>query len=305
MSFVERERRCENTFFNSGPWYHLYTPGKNTSVFLVDDEDFSFVINLLARCLLDFTGLKILAFAVMNNHIHIVISGDKENVLAMFAIFRRRLSRYLSSKGRDQLPLEFQAEFKEIRDLRTMRNTIVYVNRNGYVVDPDHTPFSYPWGTGRFFFNPFPLSKTFQDLSEVEIRTMFKSRNPKFPDGYMIINHHVSPSSFCAVSMGMAMFANAHQYFSMISRNVEAYSEIAEMLDDGEFLTDSELSSKLFLLVREQYNVTGLRNLSHAQKLDLARTMHYSFKSSNGQIRRLLNLLQVDIDSLFPLSSKT
>lgn len=53
----------------------------------------------------------------------------------------------------------FRMSLKSVCDLRTLRNTIVYVNRNGYVVNPAYTPFSYPWGTGRYYFNDFPLEK--------------------------------------------------------------------------------------------------------------------------------------------------
>lgn len=33
---------------------------------------------------------------------------------------------------------------------------------------------------------------------------------------------------------------------------------------------------------------------------DLARTLHYDYRSSNGQIRRVLGLGQYEVDSLFP-----
>ena len=47
-----------------------------------------------------------------------------------------------------------------------------------------------------------------------------------------------------------------------------------------------------------------LCDLSKAQKMDLARSLHYDFRSSNGQIRRILGLSQYEVDSLFPLSAK-
>lgn len=51
---------------------------------------------------------------------------------------------------------------KPINDLKALREAIVYVNRNGYVVNPSHTPFSYPWGTGRYYFNDVPITKDCQ-----------------------------------------------------------------------------------------------------------------------------------------------
>ena len=42
-----------------------------------------------------------------------------------------------------------------------------------------------------------------------------------------------------------------------------------------------------------------LSERSNAQKLDLARTLHYDYRSSNGQIRHVLGLNQYDVDQLF------
>ena len=55
--------------------------------------------------------------------------------------------------------------------------------------------------------------------------------------------------------------------------------------------------------LKQSYGVTALHDLTRPQKLDLAKKLHYDFRSSNGQIRRVLALSQYDVDALFPLSS--
>ena len=90
----------------------------------------------------------------------------------------------------------------------------------------------------------------------------------------------------------------------MVSKNVEAYSELAVDLDDGEFLTDQELFVEVAKILKDTYRTDRLSGLSNAQKLDLARTLHNEFRSSNGQIRRLLRLTQYEVDSLFPMAKR-
>ena len=102
---------------------------------------------------------------------------------------------------------------------------------------------------------------------------MFRSRNPHLPVGFRIINGHIAPTEYCAIKLGMAMFRNAHQYFYMVSKNIEAYEKLATELDDGEFLTDSELFSLVVRIVKSSYNTDSLRNLTQSQKLDLARKL--------------------------------
>ena len=84
------------------------------------------------------------------------------------------------------------------------------------------------------------------------------------------------------------------------SAGVPALSDVNLEIDDGEFLTDSEVFSLLLGIVRDNYHLVSLKDLSNAQKLDLARSLRYEYRSSNGQIRRLLGLSQFEVDSLFP-----
>ncbi len=302
-SFRELERFCEEAFRSRQEWWHLYTPGRETPLIFIEDDDFRYSINLLSRCLFEINSIILIAFEIMNNHIHLVLSGNNMEVRDLFELFKRRLSRYYVSKRR-QIPKEFQANIKQILDLKTMRNNIVYVNRNGYVVNSNYTPFSYPWGTGRYYFNEIPLSSQLKDFKDLELREMFRSRTLQLPSDYKVINGHIAPPSFCDIELGMSMFRNAHHYFADLSKNVEAYSEMAIDMDDGEFLTDAELFTQVWKIAKERYGVNSLKELKKSQKHDLARTLHYDFRSSNGQIRRVLNISQYEIDAMFPLTAK-
>lgn len=302
MKFSERERSCEMSFMNMGPWWHLYTPGRETPIILTDKDDFIFSMNLMARCAYEMKWVTIVAFELMDNHLHVILIGSEEDVKCLFNLFKRRLSRYLKGKGRHaDLPGQFRICLKPIVDLKALRNMIVYVHRNGYVVDSDVTPFSYKWGTGRFYFHDFPIEKCLSELTCREQRMLLKSGDARLPEDFKVIDGCIAPTSYCSVKLGMAMFRDAHHYFSLISKNVESYSELAEELNDVEFLTDQELFAELSRILKMSYGITSSRDLSNAQRLDLARTLHFKYRSSNGQIRRLLNLSQSELDVLFPM----
>ena len=137
------------------------------------------------------------------------------------------------------------------------------------------------------------------------LRIMFRGRDPQLPEEWKTVdNKYIIPASYCAIKFGMSLFRDAHHYFSMVSKNVEAYSGVATDIDEDDFLTDGELFSKIITIIKEQYNTGMLRDLSKAQILELARKLHYDFRSSNAQIRRLLKLTQYEVDTLFPLSVK-
>ena len=256
------------------------------------------MMNVIAQAAALFPEVRIIAFEVMNNHFHFVVSADEETVLTFWGFVRKRLVRsFPLMKG-------LQITIKPIGDLGALRNNIVYTNRNGYVADSSHTPFSYPWGTGRYYFLDRPRGKTLARIFVDDKRRMFRCRTPALPSGWEVSNGYVAPWNYCAVKLGMAMFRDAHHYFMMVSKNVEAYAELAAGLDDGEFLTDTELFARLSVLVRSDYDVSSIKDLTKPQRFDLARKLRYEFRSSNGQIRRMLGLSQYEIDSLFPLTAE-
>lgn len=149
LPYADAEKKCAVSFLGHGDWWHLYTPGNLTELLFRDDDDYRYVMNLMARCLAEVPGLAVVAFEVMSNHLHIVICGSEVGTRLFFELFRKWLSRYMATRYESALSARFQMSLKPVPDLKALRNTIVYVNRNGYVLTPECTPFSYPWGTGR------------------------------------------------------------------------------------------------------------------------------------------------------------
>lgn len=297
-TYLEKEKCCEAAFRAGGPYWHAFTPGIDTPLLFADEQSFLLAANVVAQAAHKFNNIKILAFEVMDNHFHFVVSGKEADIKAFWAYIRKRLARFISEIKKVEISL------KPITTLQQIRNCIVYTHRNGFVACPDHTPFSYPWGTGRYFFLDYPEGVTLSSILFDDRRALLRCRKPDLPGEWRVENGMVLPASYCAIKFGMAMFRDAQHYFHAVSKSVEAYSELATELEDTEFLTDTELYSLLAKVVQERYNASRISDLSHAQKLDIARSMRYDYRSSNGQIRRLLYLPQREVDALFPLSRK-
>ena len=77
-SFREAEAKCEATFsYTKHDWWHLYTLGKETSIIFSDDDDYRYSMNQMAKCSSEFPELAIVAFELMSNHLHIVLTGEE------------------------------------------------------------------------------------------------------------------------------------------------------------------------------------------------------------------------------------
>ena len=303
-NYRDLEAYCESQFIHGGPYWHIYTPGLETPVLFGVKEDYVFAMNLICQAAMASDGVGILAFEVMSNHLHMVGSGEKPNAEKLFAFLDKRLRRCAKTLTCKEIPSSFIAQYKEIDSLQSLRNTIVYVNRNGFVTDRKYTPFSYPWGTGKYYFNETDFIGVNADLTVNERRFMFRGRSAALPDIYRVHDGYITPSSYCNLKLGMSMFRDAHHYFFMVSKNVEAYGELALELDDGEYLTDTELISQMLKLVKRDYNLNSLRDMSKAQKYDFAKRLRFEFRSSNEQIRRVLNLTSAEVNTIFPLAAK-
>lgn len=320
----EKRRRCEDAFNSGGPYYHAYTSGKDTPILFVDKKDLAFVMNVIAQAAYLYPCVRILAFEVMNNHFHFVLAGDKEDCLAFCNRILKRIRKHFPEAGKTSLSI------KDINDLTALRNNITYVNRNGYVADTNHTPFSYPWGTGRYYYLDGPAGIPVSWVSYDGLRRIFRCRTLSISSNWIMVGCidnlleasdsakygtvrsiirqldlteiYVSPASYCDINLGVSMFRDAHHYFQEVTKNIEAYSELALEIGDDDFLTDAELYARLYNILKERYGNARVTSLSGAQKVDVARMLHYEYRASNGQIRRVLGLSQYDVDNLFPLS---
>ena len=105
--------------------------------------------------------------------------------------------------------------------------------------------------------------------------------------------------SFCRIDVGQSVFQDARSYFHALSRNAEAYSQIASRLKDTVFLTDEEMFVVAARCAESDY-FTKLRLLTPDQKIQLARKLHYDYNASNAQLRMILGLDLVVLNELFP-----
>ena len=93
MTFKEKEEYCKATFRSGGPYWHVYTSGKESPLLFSLEEEFVFVMNVIAQAAALFPEVRIIAFEVMNNHFHFVVSADEEAVMTFWGFVRKRLVR--------------------------------------------------------------------------------------------------------------------------------------------------------------------------------------------------------------------
>lgn len=260
-------------------------------------------MTILAICSIRFPDIRILTFQVLSNHLHVCLAGDDSEINRFFYLFKKYFGRYLSGIGRSTDLSHWEPDVRLVPDLSYARNVVIYDNRNGFVVIPSVTPFSYPWGAGRFFFNPdakFRHQESSRTLKCKEIRSLTRSHANDCTAGLTMLDSCVSPLSICHIGLGEGLFRDARHYFYSLSKNVESLSQVANDVGDRIYYTDSELYSIVKNKSREDYHEPNPKLVDADAKLALARMMHFSFHASNKQIVRILHIDSSLVNEWFP-----
>lgn len=308
-SYFDKENRCRQVFDSTvsqyGGIWHLCTPGDGQTVIFRKKEHYGQAMIIVATCAHDCPGVAIITFEIMSNHVHFIICGGKEETMSFFNMFKRRLARYFVSIGEKVELSGFECKNPiAIDNLESLRNQICYTNRNNFVVDPDQTPFSYPYGANSYFFLPWAKrvkDSCFGNLTERAKRVFLHSKQVDYPDSFIIVDGYISPVSYCRITIGESVFRDARHYYHKLSKNVESYQDIARHLGDTVFYTDDELNDAIFRICRERFNGQRVSSLDKNEKLNLAKSLHFDFNADNTKISRLLGLSKALVDELFPL----
>ena len=306
LTFAEKERECERIFEKSGPFWHLYTDGRGMEDFLCTEEDFKTAMTALAVAAVLFKKVRIITFELMSNHIHMILNGEAEDCLELFERFKARLRRILKTNGRIINWDAFKADILPIETLNALRNEIIYANRNAFVANPQFTPFNYPWGGGCAFFQPYfnrLPAISLRELGFNKARELTHFREIRLIEDLKFFGDIVFIPSFCRTDIGESMFRDARSYFNSLTRNAEAFSQIAQRLKDSVFLTDEEMYAAATMYAENTYGNRQLSILNPEQKIQLSKELHFKYNASNQQIRRLLKLDIGILNELFPQQS--
>ena len=294
---------AEAIFSNYAPFWHLWTP-ENHEVIFSDEETFHAGMNIFAIAAICSPDVKIVTFELMSNHLHITLSGTEEAARAFFLLFRDFLARYLRRQGRSIDFQSFECSLRRLTTLDDLRNVIAYNNRNGFLVNPDETPFSYPWGANSYYFNRHAAERfreSGRNMTSRERRQYVQSRVAEKMSGQLtLLDGHICPLQYCDIELWGRLFRDAHQYLYRITKNVEALKAIAEEIGDQVFYTDNELYDTVCRISRERYGILQPSQLAVSAKMEVAKVMKSGYHANNKQIQRMLKLDADLVNRLFP-----
>lgn len=291
-NYYASEDRCQAVFENLKPCWHLWTP-ENFEIIFRNENDLKVGMCLVGICAKMFPEVIVHTFELMSNHLHLCVSGNHQDVMSFFHRLSMFLRRFCAAEGYTIDWLEFKCETRELTTLEDMRNVIVYINRNGYLVQTNYSPFTYPWGANKYFFNPDSKRLATEGAKKMTLRArraLTHSRLADEAEGVMIFDGYATPTSFCDICTTEKIFHSASNYFYRLGKNIEANKKIAKEISESIFYTDDELYAAIRNICLTKYGFSIPSQIPASAKLELARTMRFDYNASPKQIQRMLKV---------------
>lgn len=283
------KNRSKRNHYCSMPkgYYHFSTSGLQNGKLFYTAAQFAYGMTLIGLITLWY-DVKVYAFVLMPNHVHIILSGTGEDCVKAFDFLRRKISARLIEDDNPPLPEDYDFVLIPINDKNHMRSEIEYVLRNPLEKNYS-TPEGYPWGSGWICHSEFPSLITGTKASDIPVRELRNMCNSKIsiPDYWQF--HPVLgllPESFVDKSLIIKLFPSAKDFESLLVKDYESYSRIAKELGESPEYSDTEIADIRNQVLQTSFKGNNLNDLTTDSKYSLIGILSTKFNMSPKDISR-------------------
>lgn len=283
--------------------WHFFTDGKAVDFIFKDKTDFLRGMNRIYVLQKQFDVL-ILAFVLMDTHVHFILYGSYEDCLKFIMEYIRLTSMYLSHKYdvRKKL-LGLPVSHQHITDDRYLKSAICYVIKNPTVGGLPYNLYDYPWSSGSLYFRPSDSWTHSEDCFENSSLSGRDERrrlgSHKKADGVLRMSGSlVYPGEYVEVDLVQRLFRSTKGYLFFLAHakdeEIESHGGEASSLS----IPLQELRQYKAELCRSVFHVDSSRTLDTSKRLKLARMLKSRYNCSTPQIARVCGLKYQEVKNL-------
>ena len=280
---------------NETGFFHICTDGNAIPWIFKDDEDFIAGVNRIAICQL-MTGITVVCFILMDNHLHLILSGSMLKCKAFINNYKRLTGKWIRRKyGISEYLKHLPSEIIPIETEERLLNTIAYIDRNSIVAGYRYMPREYPWGTARYMFQDLTSrgkgpSVKLSEFTVRDRRSLLKTRIGIPADWEIDSNGMILPRVFIDISRLERIFKSPNRYSYFLAKKLEGEIEMDMDNSRKTFLSDKELREVTRKLIVNKFGDRCVTELDIKSKLVIAKELRYNYLSTLKQISRMLSL---------------
>ena len=196
-------------------YYHAYTKGLKRNLLFSCDEEFVYGMNLIPKALRR-SGAVLLAFCLMDNHLHFILKAPRDRCNSFMINYRKSLGTFLSKSGR-RISEEIETGISRIGTSDYLMTSIAYVLRNPMVAGTNYIPQDYRWSSASIYFRRQARigavgQRALGTLSYKDKRVVLKGRCD-FPDDWLVDEEGmILPECYTAVAEVEGLFSSVRRY---------------------------------------------------------------------------------------------
>ncbi|HIR82431.1 MAG TPA: hypothetical protein IAC98_01380 [Candidatus Cryptobacteroides pullicola] len=131
--------------------HSAFTRGLERDLLFYGDADFLYGMNIIPRYL-KLSGIRLLAFCLMDNHVHFVLEGCRAGCNQFIINYKRTLLSFLKKCREREIPETTVPGTVGIEGTDRLLTVIAYVLRNPVAAGINYLPQDYKWGSASTYF---------------------------------------------------------------------------------------------------------------------------------------------------------
>lgn len=283
--------------------WHFYTDGNAVDRLFDDREDFKAGMNRVFTVGRKYR-LFILAFVLMDTHVHFVIWGDFDKCNKFIHEYIRVTSIYIQNKCGERNKLKrVSISHQKITDDYYLKSAICYVLKNATNAGMNFLACDYPWGSCPLYFRSkgywssplfttdlYNLNQKHSNLNQMCVRdrrTLLKTRHNDQAEDIEIIDGIVYPGEYIPYKSVERIFKTAKSFSFFMNRTKEEDIEKVEGTISRLSIPIQELRQHREEICRSLYGNKTIRQLSAEERLKIVQIMKGKLHSSPKQIYRV------------------
>ena len=279
-------------------FYLVTTDHLTDKIWFRDDVDFKVAMNYVA--IVSFvTGVKVLAFILMSNHVHFVLQCSEKDAHAFIEEFKRRYGMHLNKRyGVKDFLRHNKVDVQELSlEDESLERGIAYVLMNSVAANICLNAADYPWGSANIYFKTsIPNGRKLESMSERARIKMLHSR--EYLPGWMLLGGEgfILPDSYVPVKFVESVFRTPKRmnYFLMNSSKAKR-----RMADQEKSLLpsfkDQVIAAAIPDICKCLFRKYSTGELEPSEMAILVAEIKWRFSADPNQIARVLGIGYSDV----------
>jgi len=283
--------------------WHFSTDGNKVDAIFKSDDDFRHGMNMIFVLWKKYSIL-ILAFCLMDNHLHFILYGDFNDCNKFVHEYIKRISMRISKLHGTRHTLRYvPVDYQAITDQNYLKAAIVYTIKNPTVAGKSFLATDYPWSSGSLYFR----SRDYWTVAErstngVEfnsrLRQLLGTRDYSQLNDAKFIQETVFPGYYVECHLVERVFKTVKSFHFMFCKTKDDDIEARGGLISRLSLSDQEARQHKAECCLELFGNPSTRSMTIGQRLKVARMLKRRYQCSAKQVARICHLVYDEVKDL-------